>query len=70
MRKIVPLLLLLAICTCSCTTLNNWLFDASDYKLIQPRKDVVKDEQDNDEMKEIFWNDVDFEIWLEEEEYE
>lgn len=45
-----------------CETLDHWLFNASDYHLIESKSD----EDDNT----IYWDDFDYDIWEEDLEYD
>lgn len=63
MKKILPLLVVIPLLFSSCRTMDNWLFNASDYHLI---------ERSDDESWEnsIYWDDFDYDIWDEELEYD
>lgn len=69
MRKIIVITLLAACCTTSCASFNNWLFKASDYRMIEP-KDKTNEEEDEENWNDIFGDDIDYDIWLEEAEYD
>lgn len=56
--------LLILVCV-SCETLDHWLFNASDYSI----RDSKNDDDDLDE-KDIYWDDVDYDIWFDENEYD
>lgn len=68
----VPLLwLLLFATTCclsfsSCETMEHWLFDASDYSVIPPKNDAETEIERQDQ----YWDDLDYDIWYEENEYD
>jgi len=69
MKKLVVLFIALLFCCSSCQTLQNWLFDASDYSVFDNKKteeEQVQEQADQD----IFWDDADFDIWYDENEYD
>ena len=63
-------LLLLATTGClsfsSCETMEHWLFDASDYSIFPSKNDA---ETEMDRMDQ-YWDDLDYDIWYEENEYD
>lgn len=69
MRKIIPILFFAAFCTTSCASFNNWLFEASDYRMIEPKSKENEDDS-TENWNDIFWDDIDYDLWLEEAEYE
>ena len=68
----VPLLwlILFAATVClsfsSCETMEHWLFDASDYSVFHSKNDA---ETEMDRMDQ-YWDDLDYDIWYEENEYD
>ena len=56
MKKIVLLLVVVLLFLVSgCETMEHWLFNASDYHLIESKSDM----DDNT----IYWDDFDYDIW-------
>lgn len=74
MKKITFLSIVMFLLLCSsCQTINNWLFDASDYHLFESKKVAKEQEQqpEQDQIEQsIFWDDSDFDIWYDENEYD
>lgn len=66
MKKILFLILTLSLFLTSCETMEHWLFNASDYHLIESKTEA---EEDVDE-ETIFWDDVDYDLWFDENEYD
>ncbi|MCQ2284573.1 MAG: hypothetical protein MJZ57_06710 [Bacteroidales bacterium] len=66
MKKVLFLLLILALTCSSCETFEQWLFNASDYHLIESKNN---NEEDFD-WEDIYWDDADYEIWYDELEYD
>lgn len=62
MRKIVLLLVIVVLLVSSCETMEHWLFNASDYHLIE-----TKSEEDDNT---IYWDDFDYDFWEEDLEYD
>lgn len=62
MKKIVLFLVFIVFLASSCETMDRWLFNASDYYLIES-----KSESDDNT---IYWDDFDYDIWEEELEYD
>lgn len=52
----------------SCQTMQNWLFNASDYHVFE--KQQGNEVEESDDASSIYWDDFDFDIWLEEGEYD
>lgn len=50
----------------SCETMEHWLFDASDYSVFHSKNDA---ETEMDRMDQ-YWDDLDYDIWYEENEYD
>ncbi len=48
----------------SCQALDRWLFGASDYSIRQESDREVLDDEN------IYWDDIDYDIWYDEYEYE
>lgn len=51
----------------SCTALDRWLFRASDYSIIPSKNE---DDSMTPRETDIFWDDWDYDIWYDENEYE
>lgn len=66
MKKIIVILIALLFLTTSCESLEHWLFDASDYHLIERKSDVEDEFGEQDQ----YWYDVDYDIWYDEYEYD
>lgn len=65
MKRIYACLFVLVLLSSSCQSIQNWLFDASDYHLFKQKyEDEILDEEN------IYWDDFDFDIWFEENEYD
>ena len=64
MRKILPLIAFVLFLLASCGSMENWLFNASDYHLINSRTD------DESLENNLYWDDFDYDIWDEELEYD
>lgn len=64
MKKIVFLLISLIFLATSCETFDHWLFNASDYHIVKSNNDV--DVYD----MELYWDDLDADIWYDELEYD
>lgn len=62
MKKVFFLLITMPFVLSGCETLDHWLFNASDYHLIESKSD----EDDNT----IYWDDFDYDIWEEDLEYD
>lgn len=68
----VPLLwlILFAATVClsfsSCETMEHWLFNASDYSIFQSKND----EETDIERQDQYMDDLDYDIWYEENEYD
>lgn len=74
MKKIACLFVVVLLLLCSsCQSISNWLFDASDYHLFESKK-VAKEQEQQAEQEQIeqsiFWDDSDFDIWYDENEYD
>ncbi len=63
MKKIAPVFLLLALLASSCETMDHWLFDASDYHLIEPKSDPEEDIIQ-------YWSEYEYDYWDDELEYD
>ncbi len=50
----------------SCTALDHWLFRASDYSIFPSKNEDDSMIQEWDQ----YWDDLDYDIWYEENEYE
>lgn len=74
MDKVVCTLCLMILLLCSsCQTISNWLFDASDYHVFESKKVEKEQEQQPDQEpieQTILWDDSDFDIWYDENEYD
>lgn len=66
MKKILAICCVAMLLSTSCQSLQNWLFNASDYKLIGSKAE----ETEGTDEESIFWDDADFDIWFDENEYE
>lgn len=63
---VVSLLMAGSLSLASCETMEHWLFDASDYSLIPSKNDQETDMSRTDQ----YWDDLDYDIWYEENEYD
>lgn len=50
----------------SCETMEHWLFGASDYSTFQTKNDAENEMERTDQ----YWDDLDYDIWYEENEYD
>lgn len=62
MNKIIFLLICFMFAVSGCETLDHWLFNASDYHIMESKSDS----EDNT----IYWDDFDYDIWDEDLEYD
>ena len=50
----------------SCEAMEHWLYNASDYSIITSKNDTETDMNRMDQ----YWDDLDYDIWYEENEYD
>ena len=58
MKKVLFLIITLSLFLTSCESMEHWLFNASDYHLIES-KNIDEDDLDWDD---IYWDDTDFDL--------
>ena len=50
----------------SCEAMEHWLYDASDYSIFRSKNDTETDMNRMDQ----YWDDLDYDIWYDENEYD